>query len=335
LKHRALAGARVWAFPRGKPQLFSDSPQGLSEGVLVYAFGRRIPRPVQAGIALQMRLPGIRRLFAERHRQVEPVCGWELWDSISDRILQGRSAPFGGWLLIHSQWDKPRSSAIGLNGHAQPEFFLTIEPFGKNPRASLSPVSSFRVPACLDSFRVGDWSVRKSELLPRFHRPAEWDMDRIRQVAADASRALDGVLERSPEIPSHWRPMHGDLVPWNLREDHSGQLWLVDWEDAGWGPPWADYVRYIVAYQSLRRSSADRIAARVRTTVAAEPAGAIEEAARFWLQHRNLRPLRNTQRWPRRKARDVARGAREFAAFRSLAYTVEESMLTQEPASSR
>ena len=59
--------------------------------------------------------------------------------------------------------------------------------------------------------------------------------------------------------------MHGDLVPWNLREDERGQLWLLDWEDAGWGPPFADVVRFIVAYYSLGWSRPKRIAGHVRS----------------------------------------------------------------------
>jgi hypothetical protein len=78
-------------------------------------------------------------------------------------------------------------------------------------------------------------------------------------------------------------------------------------------------VRYIVAYHSLSWSNGDRIAAKVRAALTAEPADALREAARFWLQHHNFRPVENTQNWPRQKARDAARWAREFAALRVLA----------------
>ena len=53
MTRRGAGSATVWAFPRGKPQLFTDSPRALSKGVLVYAFGKRIPRAVQAGIAFR------------------------------------------------------------------------------------------------------------------------------------------------------------------------------------------------------------------------------------------------------------------------------------------
>ena len=313
--------AVVWAFPRGKPQLFTATPRALSEGVAVYAFGRRIPRIVQTGIAVQIRVPGIRRLVAERHPQIEPICGWDIWDAIAERLQHCGGATSREWIHLHSQWDKPRSSVIALSPRGRPEFFLTIESIDNRPRGPLSRVPSFRVPACIDAFSIADWSVRQYQLVPPFHRPVNWDPARIRQVAADASRALAGALERCPEIPPHWQPMHGDLVPWNLREDERGQLWLLDWEDAGWGPPFADLVRFIVAYDSLNWRSPATIAARVRSVLTTESAEALDEIARFWLQHHNLRPVQNTRNWKRQKAKDAARGARELTAFRALLST--------------
>ncbi len=54
-------------------------------------------------------------------------------------------------------------------------------------------------------------------------------------------------------MPGHWRPMHGDFTPWNLRASGGGQLTLVDWEDAGWGPPRADEVLYRAVSGALTR----------------------------------------------------------------------------------
>jgi glycosyltransferase involved in cell wall biosynthesis/thiamine kinase-like enzyme len=318
MKSRARGQSKVWAFPRGKPQLFTESPRGLSKGILVYAFGRRIPRVVQTGIALQMRLPGIRRLISERRAHVEPVCGADVWHTIAETVRQRHSALSGEWLHFSSQWDKQRSSFVGLNAEGEPELFLTIESLDYRSRSPLLAASSYRVPACLYSFCYGSWSVRELEPLPQFHRPAEWDPERIRQVAADVSRVLERWFERPSNIPSHWIPMHGDLVPWNLREDERGQLWLLDWEDAGWGPPLADLFRFIVAYHSLRWSNPVKIAARVKSILATESDEAVQTVANFWLQHRNFLPVHNTRNWPRGKARDAARGAREFAALRVL-----------------
>ena len=48
--------------------------------------------------------------------------------------------------------------------------------------------------------------------------------------------------------------MHGDFTPWNLRQLESGELVLLDWEEAGWGPPGADAVLYRAAASALSQS---------------------------------------------------------------------------------
>jgi hypothetical protein len=329
MKGRARHARKVWAFPRGKPQLFTDSPRGMAKGVLVYAFGRRIPRLVQAGISLQMQVPGVRRLISERHAQVDAVCGEEAWRAIAESVRKRNANLSGEWLHFSSQWHKQRSHFLGLNAAREPELFLTIEPVDNRSLGPLLPAPSFRVPACRHSFTYEGWSVREFEPLPQFHRPAQWDPERIRQVAADVSRALKGSLERPPDIPPHWIPMHGDLVPWNLREDQKGELWLLDWEDAGWGPPLADLFRFILAYHSLRWSSPVRIAARVRSIIGVQSEEALHELTTFWLQHRNFRPMPNTRNWPRQKEKDATRWARERAALRVLARGVEPIVHTR------
>ena len=335
MKGRTGRQRKVWAFPRGKPQLFTDSPRGMSRGVLVYAFGRRIPRLVQRAVSLQMRLPAVRRLISERHAQVEPVCGADVWQAIEKRVLERNPTLSGEWLHFSSQWDKQRSSFLGLNAQREPELFLTIESIDNRSRGPVSQTASFRVPACRHSFTYAGWSVREFEPLPQFHRPARWDPERIRQVAADISRALEGRLERSPDVPSHWLPMHGDLVPWNLREDEHGQFWVLDWEDAGWGPPLADLFRFMVAYHSLSWHNPVRIAATVRSILNAESDESVREVTTFWLQHRNFQPMPDNRNWPRQKEKDAARWAREYAALRVLADESEETLRTaaREPAS--
>jgi hypothetical protein len=76
---------------------------------------------------------------------------------------------------------------------------------------------------------------------PRPHRPPRHA--RLEPVVEEIDAALR-TLPRGAETPSHWRPMHGDLTPWNLRRLDAGPLILFDWEDAGWGPPGADEVLF-------------------------------------------------------------------------------------------
>jgi thiamine kinase-like enzyme len=60
--------------------------------------------------------------------------------------------------------------------------------------------------------------------------------------------------------------MHGDLTAWNLRRA-GGDLWLVDWEDAGFGPPGADDA-YFRATRALVRNT--------------DPGTASGEVVEFW-----------------------------------------------------
>jgi glycosyltransferase involved in cell wall biosynthesis len=311
---------RVWAFPASKAQLFADTPWALSKGLMVYGFGRRLPRWQQNALAAQVRVPGLRRLLTESTPGPAPVCGWPVWHAIREEVRRRNCQPSLEWIHFQSQWGKKRSSMLGLNPKGMPVLFVAVEPAEKGHLYGRAlSTSSFRVPACTDSFSHESWSVRQYEPLPPFHRPAKWNAERIQRVAEDVSLALKAVLPPADGIPAHWRPIHGDYVPWNLREDDRGQLWLLDWEDAGWGPPLADLVRYVVAYYSLGWSSADRIATIVRKIVRTESVEALLEVAIFWLLHANLQPDLSHGTLTRGKAKDSARGAREAAAFRILA----------------
>jgi glycosyltransferase involved in cell wall biosynthesis len=320
---------RVWAFPAGKPQVFAETPKGLSNGVMVYGFGRRLPQWTQRALATQMRVPFLRRLFAERRLGPAPVCGWTAWRAVVDELQRRNGESSLEWIHFRSQWGKERSSMLGLAADSTPRLFVVVEPeTNGDVHGRVCSTRSFRVPACNGSFSQDRWSVREYEPLPRFHRPAKWNPEKMRQVAEDVSLALDGVIARPNGILGHWRPMHGDYVPWNLREDDQGQLWLLDWEDAGWGPPLADLVRYVVAYCSLGWSSPERIARMVSGTVGPDSADALLEAATFWLSHPNLQPSQNDRSLTRRKAKDSARAAREIAALRVLAGRSKQTLKT-------
>ena len=58
-------------------------------------------------------------------------------------------------------------------------------------------------------------------------------------------------LPRHEQTPEDWEPIHGDFTPWNLRQGAGKALFLVDWEEAGWGPPGADEVYYLAVSKAL------------------------------------------------------------------------------------
>ena len=313
---RRPLGRSVWAFPRGKPQIFASTPKTLGKGVPLYAFGRRLPVVAHAGVGALVTVPGLRSLLAERRGRPDPVCGWSRWADLVEQVeARTRRVPHD-WLHFRSQWTKQRSSAVALDDRGTPLFLVVVE---AADRASFHPdlvAGSFRVPACLDSFSLGDWQVRVVEPLPRYHRAVSWDPARIKRVVAEIAD-LGGSFPRVGETPPHWRPMHGDLVPWNLREDGAGRFWLVDWEDAGWGPPSADAVRYLVASHSLRVASPLGTVQAVREAFDIDQAG-LADIARFWLRHHNLRPVADHPEISREKARDATRATREIAVFRVM-----------------
>jgi glycosyltransferase involved in cell wall biosynthesis len=311
--------AKVWAFPAGKPQLFTGSPRSLSEGVMVYGFGRRLATWSQRALAWQVRVPGVRRLIAEQTVEEPPVCGWTHWRHIDEEVRRRIRLSWLSWVHFRSQWGKERSSMLGLDGDGAPRVFVVVEPHNRENLIERLPTTrSFRVATCVDSFCDHRWSVRLYEPLPPLHRPARWDAPRIQRVSEEVSRTLEQLLPRVEGIPSHWRPMHGDFVPWNLREDSLGQLWLLDWEDAGWGPPLADFVRYVVAYHSLGWTRPARIADVVEQAVGLESLPALAEVASFWLFHRNINPEESGAKATRQRAKESARAAREVAAFRVI-----------------
>jgi glycosyltransferase involved in cell wall biosynthesis len=307
----------VWAFPRGKPQVFANTPGGVGNGISVYAFGRQVPAAAQVAAVAQMAIPGLRSLVAERHDRPDPVCGWHLWDRILERVGRIPQRTPAEWLYFRSQWAKSRSSALALDVLGTPLFLVVVEPRGRTSVHPEFSARSFRVPACLDSFEYDGWHVRVIEPLPKYHRATAWDPARIRPVVEDIPKSLDGLLARPEGTPAHWGAVHGDFVPWNLRESKDGQFWLVDWEDAGWGPPLADAVRYFVAHHSLRGTSPPATA-RLTRQMFSEDSTYLREVADFWLRHHYFHSNRAGRERLRRKGRDAARGAREVNTFRIM-----------------
>lgn len=103
----------------------------------------------------------------------------------------------------------------------------------------------------------------------------------IGRIISEIQHALRD-LPKPKDTPSHWRPMHGDFTPWNLREQRK-KLVLIDWEAAAWGPPHADETLYIATSKVLGLTPPDGIVSR--------------EAADFWInrlrrRHPNVRDRR-------------------------------------------
>jgi hypothetical protein len=123
--------AKVWAFPVGKPQLFTESSRSLSQGVLVYGFGRRLPTWAQNALAWHVRVPGVRRLFSERKLQEPPACGWSNWHHIEKEVTRRNNGSGLSWVHFRSQWGKERSNMLGLDRDGTPRVFVVVDPQGR------------------------------------------------------------------------------------------------------------------------------------------------------------------------------------------------------------
>ena len=151
---------------------------------------------------------------------------------------------------------------------------------------------SFSVPRPLVYGELRGWHFLAIEALaPRLHRPAR--NPPLGLITAEVQNALKD-LPRSADTPVHWLPMHGDLAPWNLRTAGRG-LVLIDWEDAGWGPPGADEVYYRCTQAALDLGDTS-------TSV-------YNEAIAYW--HRKLADRRDTKR-DSRLATDVSAALRRM-----------------------
>lgn len=145
-------------------------------------------------------------------------------------------------------------------------------------RVNAASLREVTAPRPLAAACVKGWHyLAMTPLPPVLHRPPSGAP--LEHITSELGAALAG-LEGSAAVPAHWRPMHGDFTPWNLRAA-GGRLFLVDWEDAGWAPPGADLVLYRAVETALGLGRPWHEAP--------------VEAAAFWLQRVTARSPRATR----------------------------------------
>jgi len=157
---------------------------------------------------------------------------------------------------------------------------------------------AFGVPEPLQLGSMGDWQyLATAPLPPGLHRPPR--QPPLGAILTDVEAALAG-LPRPPGTPDHWRPMHGDFAPWNLRQLRGGSLVLVDWEAAGWAPPGVDAVFYKATWAALGHPLP-------------HPSDA-PEAVQFWRERVRGRRLDGARDYRLAKALDEVLGRMERAS---------------------
>lgn len=84
----------------------------------------------------------------------------------------------------------------------------------------------------------GAWLL--SESLPNYPLGAVRRETVRHRVVAEVGEVLSSILPREAGTPAHWVAVHGDLSPWNMRTLLSGDVRVIDWEDATYAPPGVD-----------------------------------------------------------------------------------------------
>ncbi len=252
-------------FPPGWNHLYipTSSRRAALTGLTLYASCK--PRAIAAQrLAWTLVAAFGPRILPGRDQVWLPPMPAELWAQLLER-WRGDLGAFHS-LAIYQRLQAQRTGlALLLIGTRGPVAFLKVQHGERGGLATealaLRKLEAFRprsfhAPRLLGRDALDAWSyLAMTPLPPRLHRPPR--NPPLREITEELSAALEG-LPQVAATPAHWRPMHGDLTPWNLRSFGPQGLAIVDWEDAAWGPPHADEALYRASACALRRSGTPR-----------------------------------------------------------------------------
>ena len=283
----AIAGARFKRFPPGWSHLFlpTSSRRATQAGLALYAPCTRRGAWAQRAAWVVTALFGP-SLLPGRGTSWEPPTGAETWAELTRRWRDALGRFDAVAVCMRTQATRQAAFSLLLLRDEAPTAFVKLRRDGDgkltNEARALAAVSrfgpkTFDVPRLLLDGAEGGWKFLATRALPaRLHRPPSDPP--LREIVGEIGGAL-ADQPRPPGTPAHWRPMHGDFAPWNLRR-YERRLVLVDWEEAGWAPPGADEA----LYDAVRAVMQGR-----------RPGGcASDEVVAFW-QRRVLAPAPQTR----------------------------------------
>lgn len=254
-----LEDLRCVRFPPGSGNVLvprAASRASAAAGVSLYTASRPIPLLLQTAAWTCARLAGPRVLPGSPSAWTPPVPS-AAWDDLAaqwERVLgpvdelaiyERKQASRSGIGLLLQRAGRPRAFVKLRRGgeglHAEQRILHALT--ARRPR-------SFEIPEPLGEGGVGEW--RWSALSPLPPRPTRPCFD-AGAVLRELPELLADCVARPVPSPPASAPMHGDLTPWNLRRAGRGRPWLIDWEDAGYGPTGADEVYFSATAAVLRR----------------------------------------------------------------------------------
>ena len=160
------------------------------------------------------------------------------------------------------------------------------------------PAATFRTPALLAHGRFEDMAYHMHAPLPGGgHRQPRPDPAVIEAVVDEIQSALAG-LPKPGGTPAHYVPVHRDFLAINLRRASDGHLWLIDWDNVGWGPPLTDELAYWMGGVARRVGpTGDRRTAQVHDLLRRRGTNEqIREAIEWRLGHKPREALAAEQR---------------------------------------
>jgi len=274
------------AFPPGRRGILLplDDRRAAALGICLFTASKPWVGTLQKAGHLLVRVGGARAL-PYRSELWQPPCSADDWQSMV-AAWQNLLGPVDG-LACYRRRQQTRSGHIMLltrRGEALALVKFRVDGGGGLgvEQAALSAVASFqpgsfRAPRPLGAGEVGQlrWSAQEP-IFSAPHQPVfRAGPELFEEVTAclrDLVPSLFPAADLAADPESDLVTGHGDLTPWNLRRDRSGQIWLYDWEDVRPAPPDSDRAYFSAAARSLGKATMpadlpDRAVEHCRTVV--------------------------------------------------------------------
>jgi len=235
--------------PSGPLLVPTSSRRAMRAGVSLWSASRLRARVVQRAFWLVGGVLGPGLVPGRRHRTVQ---------ALPAEIERDHSAVWSTWfgefderaIYRPSQADRT-GVALLLLREGTPRGFVKVRPAwdaGLEQRATsrLGGAETFTAPMVVGLHDAGGWTSLGFTALPgRIHSP------RVSAPIRAISEEVSDLVQLDSPCPPGWRPMHGDMGPWNLRRMPGVGPVLFDWENVGPAPPYADVAFYLAAAKAV------------------------------------------------------------------------------------
>ena len=235
--------------PSGPLLVPTSSRRAMRAGVSLWSASRLRARVVQRACWLVGGVLGPALVPGRRHRTVQALPAdiehdhgavWSTWFGEFDEraIYRPSQASRTGVALLLLREGMPRGFVkVRPAWDAAPEQRAT---------SRIGEAETFTAPTVVGIHEAGGWTSLGFAALPgRIHSP------RVSAPIRAISDEVSELVQLDSPCPPGWRPMHGDMGPWNLRRMPGVGPVLFDWESVAPAPPHADVAFYLAAARAV------------------------------------------------------------------------------------